>query len=85
MVFEKYGFCLLPVGDKLLAIGGLSKGDPLSSVEVFTVEEGWRLEAKLEMRSTKFYRCSVQAGSWLYTIGGQVDGKIGASNKLDVN
>ena len=83
MVFEKYGFCLLPVGDKLLAIGGLSKGDPLSSVEVFTVEEGWRLEAKLEMRSTKFYHCSVQTGSWLYTIGGQVDGKIGASNIVE--
>ena len=83
MVFEKYGFCLLPVGDNLLAIGGISNGDPLSSVEVFTTGEGWRLEAKLEMQSTKFYHCSVQIESWLYTIGGQVDGKISASNIVE--
>ena len=84
MVLEKYGFGLLPVGgNMLLAIGGISNGDPLSSLEVFTQEEGWRLESKLEMTSTKFYHCSVAIGSWVFTIGGKVDGKVGASDLVE--
>ena len=83
MVFEKYGFSLLPVGDMLLAIGGISNGDPLSSVELFTLEKGWRLDAKLEMESTKFYHCSVAIGPWLFTIGGNVGGKTSISNAVE--
>ena len=83
MVFEKYGFSLLPVGDMLLAIGGISNGDPLSSVELFTLEKGWRLDAKLEMGSTKFYHCSVAIGPWLFTIGGNVGGKTSISNAVE--
>ena len=74
MVLERSDFTLSAIGETLLvASGGFGNG-PLSSVEVFALEEaGWRLEPKLEMGSTKYQHCSVVVGSWLYTTGGIVD------------
>jgi len=85
MVFERSYFALSAIGDTLLvASGGIGNSPPQSSVEVFNVaEDGWRLEANLEMSSTKRDHCSVAIGSWLYTIGGMVDGtSYGSASNL---
>ena len=76
MVLERSYFGLSAIGDTLLiASGGIGNGPPQSSVEVFTVgEAGWRLEANLEMGSTKRDHCSAAIGTWLFIIGGMVDG-----------
>jgi len=76
MVMERSYFALTAIGETLLvASGGIGNSPPQSSVEVFSVaEDVWRLEANLEMGSTKRDHCSVSIGSWLYTIGGMVDG-----------
>ena len=75
MVMERDSFGLSAIGEILLASGGRSNnGGSLSSVEVFTLEAGWRLESKLDMGATKDSHCSVAIGSWLYTIGGGVGG-----------
>ena len=85
MVFERSYFALSAIGETLLvASGGIGNSPPQSSVEVFTVgEDGWRLESNLEMGSTKRDHCSVAIGSWLYSIGGMVDGSsYGSASNL---
>ena len=57
-----------------MASGGRSDPDSLSSVEVFTLAAGWRLEPRLEMNATKESHCSVVLRSWLCSIGGGVGG-----------
>merc|ERR1719348_1187105 len=76
MTLARETFGLSAVGNTLFASGGRgSKGLSLSSVEVFSFDENrWTLESKLEMQATKYLHCSVSIGSWLYTIGGYVDG-----------
>ena len=78
MVLERDSFGFSAVGEMIFASGGRSNGGhpwgSLSSVEVFTRDEGWRLEPKLEMEATKDSHCSVAIGTWLYTIGGSVGG-----------
>ena len=78
MVEARSGFGLTAVADGLIATGGYNynnvQGLPLSSVEVFSFKDGWNLEPRLEMSSTKFGHCSIIMGSWLYTIGGTVGG-----------
>ena len=76
MVVERgrCGFSVAADENTLLASGGKSNEGPLSSVEVFTPEAGWRLEPKLEMASTKYEHCSVVIGTLIYTIGGVLDG-----------
>ena len=75
MVLEKSGFGLSVIGDMLISSGGYGNDGSLSSVEVFTLEEDmWTLEPMLDMGLTKYSHCSVALGSWLYTIGGLVDG-----------
>ena len=78
MVLERDSFGFSAVGEMIFASGGRSNGGhpwgSLSSVEVFTLDEGWRLESKLEMEASKDSHCSVAIGTWLYTIGGSVGG-----------
>ena len=78
MVEARSGLGLTAVADGLIATGGYNynnvQGLPLSSVEVFSFKDGWNLEPRLDMSSTKFGHCSIIMGSWLYTIGGTVGG-----------
>ena len=75
LVLPRDSFGLSAVGDDtLVASGGRSGPGSLSSVEVFTLAAGWRLEPRLEMNATKESHCSVVLGSWLYSIGGGVGG-----------
>ena len=86
MVKERRSFGLTAVGQSLYATGGyFGSSVAHSSVEVFTDEEGWRQEPELEMRTTKYLHCSVAIGSWLYTIGGIVQGtsEINTSNLVE--
>ena len=77
MVSSRSGFGLTTVGDKLFATGGIrDSGEPVESVEVFSTGEGWRQKPEMEMRVTKYSHCSVAIGTWLYTIGGLLGGKL---------
>ena len=82
LVFERESFGLSAIGNILIASGGYQSEGPLSSVEVFTPGKGWTLETKLEMGETKYHHCSLALGSWLYTIGGVLDGTY-ASNVVE--
>ena len=72
MVEARSGFGLTAVADGLIATGGYNynnvQGLPLSSVKVFSFKDGWNLEPRLEMSSTKFGHCSIIMGSWLYRL-----------------
>ena len=74
MVEVRSFFGLTAVEDGLIATGGYNnnEGQVISSVEVFSFQDGWIRERRLEMSSTKFGHCSIIMGSWLYTIGGIV-------------
>ena len=76
MVEVRSIFGLTVAADGLIATGGNNnnEGQGISSVEVFTFQDGWIREPKLDMSSTKYGHCSIVMGSWLYTIGGLVDG-----------
>ena len=64
----------MAVEDGLIATGGYYKGQLFSSVEVFSFQDGWNREPRLDMSSTKYDHCSIILESWLYTIGGVVGG-----------
>ena len=64
----------MAVEDGLIATGGYYKGQLFSSVEVFSFQDGWNREPRLDMSSTKYDHCSIILESWLYTIGGVVNG-----------
>ena len=74
MVEVRSFFSLTAVADGFIATGGYNNGQSTSSVEVFSFQDGWNREPRLEMSSTKCDHCSILMGSWLYTIGGIVDG-----------
>ena len=76
MVEVRSIFGLTAVEDRLIATQGYNYNNkvPSQSVEVFSFQDGWNREPELDMSSTKFGHCSMMMGSWLYTIGGVVDG-----------
>ena len=80
MVSERANFGLSEFDNTLIANGGASNGGDLKSVEVFDLKNGWRVEPKLELRVTRRHHCSVVTGTWLYIIGGFVDGETIASH-----
>ena len=67
-------FGLTAAADGLIATGGYNNGHLLSSVEMFSFKDGWNREPRLDMSSTKYGHCSIMMGTWLYTIGGCVNG-----------
>ena len=85
MVEARSLFGLSVAADGLIAAGGYNnnEGQGISSVEVFTFQDGWNLEPRLDMSSTKYGHCSIIMGSWLYTFGGLFDGvSLGYTSNL---
>ena len=77
MEYSRDRFSITSVGDSLFASGGNGVVDKFlhhDSVEMFTQEIGWRLEPRMTMHQPKSRHCSVSIGSWIYIIGGHVDG-----------
>ena len=75
MVSYRSSFGLTSVGDLLFATGGFGDARaPLESVEAFSAGVGWRQEPGMGIGVAKYSHCSVAIGSWLYTIGGLLDG-----------
>ena len=79
MEYSRDRFSLTSVGDSLFASGGNGVVDKFlhhDSVEVFTQSQeiGWRVEERMRMHKPKSRHCSVSVGSWIYLIGGHVDG-----------
>jgi len=72
MVYFRVSLGMTTIGDAVFASGGANETTH-DSVEVFTHENGWRLEERLKMNGRRRGHCSVAIGSWLFIIGGLVE------------